>query len=84
MTLSAHTAAISIIPIFMMKSHPIAMTPEGGALHTSSDRDEFSPGFSTNVCVSVVVLGASGDLAKKKTYPALEFLFNNGCAGACP
>ncbi|KAI8881494.1 glucose-6-phosphate dehydrogenase [Backusella circina FSU 941] len=28
--------------------------------------------------VTIVVLGASGDLAKKKTYPALFRLFNNG------
>lgn len=28
-----------------------------------------------NGCLSIVVLGASGDLAKKKTFPALFHLF---------
>jgi len=27
-------------------------------------------------CLSIVVLGASGDLAKKKTFPALYHLFD--------
>jgi glucose-6-phosphate 1-dehydrogenase len=29
-------------------------------------------------CLSIVVLGASGDLAKKKTFPALYHLFEQG------
>ncbi|XP_074561099.1 glucose-6-phosphate 1-dehydrogenase, cytoplasmic isoform-like [Curcuma longa] len=29
-------------------------------------------------CLSIIVLGASGDLAKKKTFPALFHLFNQG------
>ncbi|KAG0456597.1 hypothetical protein HPP92_024385 [Vanilla planifolia] len=29
-------------------------------------------------CLSIVVLGASGDLAKKKTFPALYHLFRQG------
>jgi len=29
-------------------------------------------------CLSIVVLGASGDLAKKKTFPALYHLFDQG------
>ena len=30
-------------------------------------------------CLSVIVLGASGDLAKKKTFPALFNLFRQVC-----
>jgi glucose-6-phosphate 1-dehydrogenase len=30
-------------------------------------------------CLSIVVLGASGDLAKKKTFPALFHLFRQVC-----
>lgn len=30
-------------------------------------------------CLSIIVLGASGDLAKKKTFPALFNLFRQVC-----
>ena len=30
------------------------------------------------VCLTITVLGCSGDLAKKKTYPALFALFTHG------
>jgi glucose-6-phosphate 1-dehydrogenase len=33
---------------------------------------------SESGCLSIVVLGASGDLAKKKTFPALFHLFQQG------
>lgn len=32
-----------------------------------------------NGCLSIVVLGASGDLAKKKTFPALFNLYRQVC-----
>ena len=40
-----------------------------------SHRDEAVPGVPDDLCLSIVVLGASGDLAKKKTFPALWKLF---------
>ena len=43
----------------------------------SEDRDqEVIPDVG---CLSIVVLGASGDLAKKKTFPALFNLFRQVC-----
>ena len=45
---------------------------------TASARDEFRPDkgpHTSHTNLSVIVLGASGDLAKKKTYPALFALF---------
>ncbi|KAF3779648.1 Glucose-6-phosphate 1-dehydrogenase cytoplasmic isoform [Nymphaea thermarum] len=44
---------------------------------TSSQRTE-PECTSENGCLSIVVLGASGDLAKKKTFPALFNLFKQG------
>ncbi|KAK9794959.1 hypothetical protein WJX73_003563 [Symbiochloris irregularis] len=40
-----------------------------------SARDEKKPHVPDDICLNVVVLGASGDLAKKKTFPALYTLF---------
>lgn len=42
--------------------------------------DSFSDGRDSDIsseggCLSIIVLGASGDLAKKKTFPALFNLF---------
>ncbi|GAB4821247.1 hypothetical protein N2152v2_008293 [Parachlorella kessleri] len=45
---------------------------------SSSDRDNFCCQMCNHLCLTVVVAGASGDLAKKKTYPALFFLFSHG------
>ncbi|KAI3425139.1 hypothetical protein D9Q98_008910 [Chlorella vulgaris] len=42
------------------------------------NRDEWHCGFSDELCLTIVVAGASGDLARKKTYPALQFLFQHG------
>lgn len=42
---------------------------------TGSERDEFKCDSAVNLTLNVVVLGASGDLAKKKTFPALFALF---------
>ncbi|XP_044413055.1 glucose-6-phosphate 1-dehydrogenase, cytoplasmic isoform [Triticum aestivum] len=54
-------------------------SPLSGRISTSSLSDlkdlEFS---SESGCLSIVVLGASGDLAKKKTFPALFNLFQQG------
>lgn len=44
--------------------------------HSSHSRDKKSP--TKPAALSVVVLGASGDLAKKKTFPALFALFSQG------
>jgi hypothetical protein len=46
---------------------------------TTSDDDESIQSKSVaGGCLSVVVLGASGDLAKKKTFPAIFNLFKQG------
>eukprot|EP00959_Pyramimonas_sp_CCMP1952_P230444 4817514-Pyramimonas_sp.AAC.1 len=44
----------------------------GNACDAMDELDEASPSV---LCMSVVVLGAAGDLARKKTYPALFQLF---------
>jgi hypothetical protein len=52
-----------------------------GARHGSL-RDEWSyppPQCAEDLNLSIVVLGASGDLAKKKTFPALLALHSKGC-----
>ena len=41
----------------------------------ASIADDGDMSWLTNACLSVVVVGASGDLAKKKTYPSLLNLF---------
>ncbi|KAK9827335.1 hypothetical protein WJX81_006694 [Elliptochloris bilobata] len=43
-----------------------------------SPRDLHKCEIERKICLSVVVLGASGDLAKKKTFPALFTLFKRG------
>ncbi|EFN53828.1 hypothetical protein CHLNCDRAFT_36395 [Chlorella variabilis] len=43
-----------------------------------STRDCWHCGFERDLCLTIVVAGASGDLASKKTYPALQFLHHNG------
>ncbi|KMZ58192.1 glucose-6-phosphate dehydrogenase [Zostera marina] len=47
---------------------------------TSSSERNSGEGFiqSKCRCLSIIVLGASGDLAKKKTFPALFNLYNKG------
>ena len=42
------------------------------------DRDSVEVRVPKRLCFTVVVLGASGDLAKKKTFPALYLLFSRG------
>ena len=42
---------------------------------TASARDLIQPHVPDDICLTVIVLGASGDLAKKKTFPALYTLF---------
>ena len=55
------------------------MPPRRSSKHSKpSDRDEAVPGVPNNLCLTIVVLGASGDLAKKKTFPALWKLFKAG------
>lgn len=41
-------------------------------------RDTFDGKIPSNINLSIVVMGASGDLAKKKTYPALFALYSKG------
>ena len=41
-------------------------------------RDGFDAKVPSNITLSIVVMGASGDLAKKKTYPALFALYAKG------
>ncbi|KAK9865125.1 hypothetical protein WJX84_006808 [Apatococcus fuscideae] len=45
---------------------------------SASARDDIKYEVSDNLAFTVVVLGASGDLAKKKTFPALFTLFDKG------
>ena len=45
----------------------------------ASSRDEVKCFIANKLVLTVVVLGASGDLAKKKTFPALFTLFKKGC-----
>lgn len=47
---------------------------------SASDRDNVQCKVPKKLCFTVVVLGASGDLAKKKTFPALFLLYSRGCA----
>ena len=51
-------------------------TKENGV--SASDRDDVKCKVSQKLCFTVIVLGASGDLAKKKTFPALFMLFSRG------
>ncbi|CAD7703420.1 unnamed protein product [Ostreobium quekettii] len=44
----------------------------------ASARDTMPFCDPSGICLTVVVLGASGDLAKKKTYPALYALYHRG------
>lgn len=48
----------------------------------ASLRDCFECGVPSRLALSIVVLGASGDLARKKTYPALFALYAKGFAPA--
>lgn len=47
-------------------------------LRNSSFRETFEVDVPKSICATIVVLGASGDLAKKKTYPALFQLHVKG------
>jgi len=44
----------------------------------ASLRDQFDAKIPSDITLSIVVLGASGDLAKKKTFPALFALYTKG------
>lgn len=55
----------------------------GGGLHkrlhsTASFRDDWDCKVCPDITLNIVVLGASGDLAKKKTFPALFALYRQG------
>lgn len=44
----------------------------------ASLRDDWDCKIPSDITLSIVVLGASGDLAKKKTFPALFALYRQG------
>lgn len=44
----------------------------------ASLRDDWDCKIPPDITLSIVVLGASGDLAKKKTFPALFALYKQG------
>ncbi|KAL3160128.1 hypothetical protein ABBQ32_010902 [Trebouxia sp. C0010 RCD-2024] len=50
----------------------------GSSEASASDRDNVECKVPHQLCFTVVVLGASGDLAKKKTFPALFKLYSRG------
>lgn len=52
----------------------------GSSEASASDRDNIQCKIPQQLCFTVVVLGASGDLAKKKTFPALFKLYSRGYA----
>lgn len=65
-----------------LKGHS-EMPPENSAKYrpcsaSASTRDDVKCFIANKLVLSVVVLGASGDLAKKKTFPALFTLFKKG------
>ena len=61
---------------FLMSGGPDESSPSSGRISSSSLSDlEDLEISSESGCLSIVVLGASGDLAKKKTFPALFNLF---------
>ncbi len=55
-----------------------------GLTASASVRDNFHCDLSNDLALTIIVLGASGDLAKKKTFPALFELFRKRCAHALP
>ncbi|XP_063941790.1 glucose-6-phosphate 1-dehydrogenase 6, cytoplasmic-like isoform X1 [Daucus carota subsp. sativus] len=62
---------------FLDSSHK--MSDSGGEPIVADPVDKDSePAGSEAACLSIVVLGASGDLAKKKTFPALFKLYRQG------
>jgi hypothetical protein len=50
----------------------------GASMANLMCRDGFDCKVPHDLTLSIVVLGASGDLAKKKTYPALYALYSKG------
>ena len=80
---AAATAAESPEPVPRLKSPTLVTSPTAA----SPDSESQTPGGAAteqfirslaSAALSVVVVGASGDLAKKKTYPALFALFIDG------
>jgi hypothetical protein len=58
--------------------NPAASSPLRDRRVSASTRDDVRPGVPCDLTLTVAVLGASGDLAKKKTFPALFTLFHKG------
>lgn len=71
-------AAATVSPPRLEKegSHPKKLLQSLASM--CSLRDTFDGKIPNNITLSIVVMGASGDLAKKKTYPALFALYSKG------
>lgn len=71
----------------LVQSSQVAISDEATEAAAQAARDGSSPksaslnggGVATETTVSITVVGASGDLAKKKIFPALFALFYEGC-----
>lgn len=74
----AQAASMPPSPALRAQPQPTpAPTPAAVAAEKKEDTDLIMQALSEKA-FTVVVLGASGDLAKKKTYPALYALFRQG------
>lgn len=71
----ATTALLGVVIYLTINmSHHSSTTSRSNSFSEEKDLDL----VSENGCLSIIVLGASGDLAKKKTFPALFHLFEQG------
>jgi hypothetical protein len=70
------TATTSPPKLEKENSHP--KRPMQSLASMCSLRDTFDGKIPNDITLSIVVMGASGDLAKKKTYPALFALYSKG------
>jgi hypothetical protein len=71
--------SVTVSPPKLDKEHSGTHRRQLSALaSTCSLRDTFDGKVPSNITLSIVVMGASGDLAKKKTYPALFALYSKG------
>ena len=61
----------------------MATALEHDSVAYGTERDEWQEETSrckSGVCLTVIVFGATGDLAAKKTFKSLATLYNKGCA----
>lgn len=71
-------ASATMSPPKLEKEHSTPRKLLTSLASACSLRDCFDGKVPTNITLSIVVMGASGDLAKKKTYPALFALYSKG------